>query len=128
MILDASAIIAWYEDEPGAEIVEQELLRGDGIVSSVNFTEIIGKLVGKGLAPENEVIRDMSALKLEVAPFDQSLAVAASYYYARRKPYGLSLGDCACLALAEVKGLTVMTAERAWAKIPNLRVPVKLIR
>ena len=41
MVLDASALLAWYEDEPGAPIVEESLLRGDGVISSVNLTETI---------------------------------------------------------------------------------------
>ena len=128
MVLDASAVLAWYEDEPGAQIVEDALLRGDGLISSVNLTEVIGKLVGKGIAPENEVVADLFALKLEVAAFDSALALGAAFFYARRHPYQLSLGDCACLALAEARGLPILTAERAWAKLPNLRVAIELIR
>lgn len=128
VVLDASALLAWYEDEPGAPIVEEALLRGDGVISSVNLTETIGKLVGKGIAPENEVSTDLFALKLEIAAFDSALALGAGFFYARRHPDQLSLGDCACLALGEARGLTVLTAERAWAKLPNLRVAVKLIR
>ncbi len=128
MVFDASAIIAWYEDEPGANIVETQLLHGGGMISSVNLTEVIGKLVGKGIAPENEIQADLFALQLEIMPFDTLLAVEASFFYARRNPYNLSLGDCACLALAETQKRTVLTAEQSWAKIPNLRIPVKLIR
>ena len=36
--------------------------------------------------------------------------------------------DCACLALAEARGVTVLTAERAWAKLPDLPVTMQLIR
>ena len=64
----------------------------------------------------------------EVVPFDAQLALEAGYFYARRRPYNLSLGDCACLALAESLDLPVLTAESNWAKLPNLRAKVKLIR
>ncbi len=39
----------------------------------------------------------------------------------------LSLGDCACLATAEVHGLPVLTADRIWAGL-GLPVEVRLIR
>jgi ribonuclease VapC len=51
-----------------------------------------------------------------------------AFFYARRNPYELSLGDCACLALAEAKGLQVLTAEQSWKKIPNLKIKIRLIR
>ena len=68
MVLDASAVLAWYEDEPGAQIVEDALLRGDGLISSVNLTEVIGKLVGKAIAPENEVIPTYSRSSSRLLP------------------------------------------------------------
>ena len=41
---------------------------------------------------------------------------------------GLSLADRACLALAQRLGVPVVTADGAWAQIPNLGVEVTLIR
>jgi PIN domain nuclease of toxin-antitoxin system len=40
---------------------------------------------------------------------------------------GLSFGDRACLALALIHGLPVLTADRAWAKV-DVGVEVRLIR
>ncbi|MGL5076192.1 MAG: PIN domain-containing protein, partial [Waterburya sp.] len=61
-------------------------------------------------------------------PFDIQQSDLAAYYYARRKPYNLSLGDSACLALAESKSMSVVTAEAAWAKLPGLPFKVTVIR
>jgi len=43
---------------------------------------------------------------------------------------GLSLGDRSCLALARSRGITVVTADRAWREIDaeELGVPVEVIR
>jgi PIN domain nuclease of toxin-antitoxin system len=128
MVINASALIAWFEQEPGHAKVHAALEKGGLAISSVNLTEVVGKLIGKGFAPATEVREDVLALGLEVVPFDESLALEASFFYARRNPYNLSLGDCACLATAERKKAAVLTAEKAWSKIPDLRVKINLIR
>ncbi len=61
-------------------------------------------------------------------PFDAACREKAAFYYARKSPYDLSLGDACCLGTAEALGLAVLTAERGWAKIPDLPFKVKLIR
>jgi PIN domain nuclease of toxin-antitoxin system len=126
-VLDASALLAWFQRELGFETVRLQLENG-GVIAVPNMTEVIGKLVSSGVAPHKEVERDLLALGLEVVAMDQEIGLAAAYFYARRNPYNLSLGDCACLATAEVLGLEVMSAEQNWAQLPNLRTTVRLIR
>lgn len=111
-------------------MVRAALLAGGVLLSTVNQTEIAGKLVGAGDATEGEVERRLALLgqTLEVVPFDALQSRLAAYWYARRHPYRLSLGDCACLALAEARGVPVLTAERAWASLPDLPVEVRAIR
>lgn len=130
MVLDSSALLAYLLNEPGAERAEKVLLKGGLLLSSVNRTEIKGRLVGMGLATPQAVdieFRNLAQL-VEIVAFDLEQSDLAAYYYARRNPYNLSLGDCACLALAEARGLPVLTAEQAWAKLPGLPVKVHLIR
>jgi PIN domain nuclease of toxin-antitoxin system len=97
------------------------------VIDAPNLTEVIGKLKA-GVAPKNEVERDVLALGLETVAFDEGLAFQAAFYYVRRNPHHLSLGDCACLATAETLGLGVLTAERDWVKIPDVGVKIRLIR
>ncbi len=126
-LLDASALIAWFAQETGWEMVEQQLQTSTAISSS-NLIEVIGKLVSSGKAPVNEVEQDIKTLDLRVVPLLETLVQPAAYFYARRHPYQLSLGDCICLATAEMQQLEVLTAEQNWAKLPNLRCQVHLIR
>ena len=126
-VLDASALLAWFQQEPGFEIVRAQLEFG-GAIAAPNLTEVVGKLVSSGVAPANEVERDVLALGLQVVPMDVSLALGAAFFYARRNPYDLSLGDCACLATAEALGLEVLTGEHGWGRVPDLKVTVRLIR
>jgi PIN domain nuclease of toxin-antitoxin system len=129
MVVDASALIAYLRHEAGYKQVERLLLKG-GLLSSVNRTEIKGKLVGMGIFTANHIDEALTNLGelLEVIPFDTKQSDVAAYYYARRHPYNLSLGDCACLALAETKNVSIVTAESAWAKLPDLPFKVTLIR
>lgn len=130
MVLDASALIAFLRAEPGHLRVAEALEAGAGVLSAVTRTEVLGKLVGSGSYTEDEVREALEVLTdvLEVVPFDLEQSDLAAFWYARRRPYNLSLGDCVCLALAEARGLGVLTAERAWAGLPNLRVAVHPIR
>jgi PIN domain nuclease of toxin-antitoxin system len=126
-VIDSSALMAWFQNEPGDDLTQVQLDFG-GMIAAPNLTEVIGKLVSSGVAPINEVQRDVLALGLEVIPMDQAIALAAAFFYARRHPYDLSLGDCVCIAVAETLGVEILTAEQSWAKIPDLRVKVRLIR
>ena len=124
--MDASALLAFFNREDGAEIVEKAL-EDQVYISAVTYTEVVGKIVGAG-GLQKMVEQDLYNLQLEPIPFNQEQARIAAYFYARRKPYSLSLGDCATLALAESLGLPVMTAEKKWAELPDLKIEVKLIR
>ncbi len=130
MVVDASALMAFFLKEPGSEKVKQALEKGDLLISTVNRTEVKGKLVGSGTYTPQLIDSHFDLLKdvLEVVAFDAEQSDVAAFYYARRNPYNLSLGDCACLALAQVGGQPVLTAEHAWKKLPHLPFKVMLIR
>lgn len=129
-MIDASALIAFLRKEEGHEKVAKILTQRECVLSTVTRTELMGKLVGSGSYTETEVRETLELLAeaLEVVPFDLEQSDLAAFWYARRKPYNLSLGDCVCLALAEARGLEVLTAESAWARLPNLRVKVNIAR
>jgi len=132
VLLDASAVIAYIRKEPGGQEVLQAITQGkhDFLVSAVQLVEVEGKLVSDGNFTPEQVrtrIHQLGHL-LEVVPFDARMQKAAGFYYARRRPYDLSLGDALCLGMAEVLGADVMTGEQSWASIPDLPFQVLLIR
>ena len=127
-LLDASALLAWFQNEPGSELVQQQLAHAQTSIAAPNLTEVIGKLVSSGHAPVNEVERDLDTLNLNVVAYDKPLARGGAYLYARRNAYGLSLGDCACIATGEALGIEILTAEHAWAKLTALKTRVRVIR
>jgi ribonuclease VapC len=130
MVIDSSALLAYLREEDGAAAAEKIIMNGGLLFSSVNHTEVKGKVVGRGEATPQAVDAMFARLErlVEIVSYDLEQSQLASYYYARRNPYGLSLGDCACLALAEARGVNVLTAEASWAKIPGLPFKVQLIR
>ncbi len=123
-VLDASAILALLNSETGGEVVLSLLPRA--FVSTVNLAEVYARLAAAGMsAPEiREVI---SLLGLSVVDFDQETAFASGELYRHTQPPGLSLGDRACLALAQRMGAVAVTADRAWLSIET-GIQIRLIR
>jgi PIN domain nuclease of toxin-antitoxin system len=98
--------------EPGADGVA-DALGGDPIISAVNYAEVISKLVERG-KPWRDAVAVINALALAVIDFDIGLAARAGALRAETKKRGLSLGDRACLALAEREKAPAITCEHIW--------------
>jgi PIN domain nuclease of toxin-antitoxin system len=124
-VLDASALIALFYGEAGEQQVRSLLERG--AASAINISEVVGKLVRDGEQP-GQARHAISALHLEIVPFDDESAYEAGCMIALTKAEGLSLGDRACLALARMRKLPAFTADARWIKIKSLGVDVRLIR
>lgn len=124
-VLDASAVLALLNEEPGADEVERRL--DDAAMSTVNLSEVLQKVWQHDIDTEG-LEHDLAALGLEFVDFDVSDARAAADLWARVSRSGLSLGDRACLATAESLSATAVTTDRRWASIENLGVAVEVIR
>ena len=127
-VLDASALLALLNGEPGAERVATAVRAGSAM-SAVNYSEVVAKLDEAGM-PAAEIRGALEPLELDVVAFDRALAYRAGEMRSATRKLGLSLGDRACLALAQYDGLPALTAERAWSKLAaaGVSVPVEVIR
>ena len=123
-MLDASAILALLNREPGAEYVEQ--YADETAASAVNVAEAGSRLSDGGMSDAN-IRQAIEALGMDVIPFDGDQAHESSALRATTRHKGLSLGDRACLALAKRLGLPALTADRIWADL-DVGVEVRLIR
>jgi PIN domain nuclease of toxin-antitoxin system len=123
-MMDASALLAYLQQEPGADIVRPYI--ADAAICTVNLSEAVGVLVRKG-HPFAEAKVDIEMLNLTVIGFDTDLAFQTGAFIASTKEYGLSFGDRACLAATAREGIPVLTAERAWADL-DLGIDIQLIR
>jgi len=124
VVLDASAVLAYLQDESGSEKVDVVLSEGRAIMSAVNYAEVVGKLLEAGL-PESSVKVVMENLELQIEPLDDKQAWKIGMLRMSTKEFGLSLGDRACFALADIKKLPVVTADKQWDK---LKTDIKIIQ
>lgn len=123
-VFDSSAVLAIAFEEEGSEAAARRL--GDGILSAVNASEVVARIVDLGASGE-EARASLLGFGLEIRPFDAALAVAAGLLRTATRGRGLSLGDRACMALAIREQARVVTSDRAWAAL-DLGVEVELIR
>lgn len=119
-VLDASALLALLQGEPGGEVVEE--LMETAAISSVNWSEVIQKTLDRQADIEG-LRQQLEALGLEVVPFTAVVAETTARLRSATRHAGLSLGDRACLATAAVLGLPAVTADRVW---PDLGLPIEI--
>lgn len=129
-VLDASALLAYLLDEPGAEVVE-EALADDAHLSTVNLSEVLARLIRNDETIVSRIAEGWRpAGPYTVAPFLDADAARAAWLWPTTKPFGLSLGDRACLAVAHRLDVPVLTSDQAWGRIDRdaIGVDVHLIR
>lgn len=123
-VLDASALLATLRNEPGGAGVEA-WLEGASI-SSVNLSEVVAKFA-EWDTPDEVISATLADLRLDVRSFDRKQGQRAGQLRSATRDFGLSLGDRACLALAEELGLPAITADRAWAGL-DIGIQIELVR
>ncbi len=122
--LDASVVLAVVFDEPGG--LPAIDMVADGVMSSVNFSEVIARCLECGM--DGAVVeRQLARLNIDIAAFSVNEARLAANLRKPTRHRGLSLGDRACLALAQHRGIPALTADRQWNGL-ELGIDVQLIR
>lgn len=124
-VLDASAILAVIQQERGSEKLPPELL-AETVVSTVNLSEVVGKLVLSGWS-DDEAWEDATSLVHEILPFTPQHARIAGNLINQTRHLRLSLADRACLALGLALKAPVYTADRSWKSL-KLGLRIQVIR
>ncbi len=126
-VIDTSAVMAYLNDEAGADLAEEWLEKGAAI-SALCVQETIANLVRRNV-DRDSALEMIEALGLEVHILDLDLAVDAGTLIALTRSKGLSHGDRACLALARQLQRPALTADTVWADFAeDVGVDVLLIR
>jgi len=110
VVLDSSAILAFVQDEAGADVVEAAL-EDVAICGAANWSEVAQKVLTTG--------RDWDLVRALLISYDlriDAVEVDDAEWAAQRwkRGEGLSLADRLCLALAERVDSNVLTADTAW--------------
>ena len=124
VVLDASAILAVLNKETGAEEVWSHL--PGAYISAVNAGEVTSKLVDGGKSAA-EAGQSLERLGARVISFGEADIVPVARFRAETRSAGLSLGDRACLALAQRLEIPAVTADQQWRNV-GTDVEIWLIR
>jgi PIN domain nuclease of toxin-antitoxin system len=122
LVLDASALLAYLRDEPGAELVAEAIADG-AVISTVNLAEVFSRSADRGADPAKiaDTLTQSGLLDgaITVEPFTTADAIDAARLRPLTRDAGLSLGDRACLALARRLGTPALTADTAWQGVAH---------
>jgi predicted nucleic acid-binding protein len=119
-VLDASALLALFFDEPGAEKMEhlfQAASEADRpvFISAVNWAEVLYKMERKHGKAGLETARQFErTTPLEAVPVDRELAEAAALL---KNSHKLGLADAFAAALAKSKKAELVTSDHEFKSV-----------
>jgi PIN domain nuclease of toxin-antitoxin system len=116
-VLDASALLAFLQDEPGAHVVEEVLAVG-AACGAANWSEVAQTILAHR--------RNWALARALLESYGisvEAVSLADAEWAARRWKHGegLSLADRLCLALGERLDVEVWTADRSWGDEGRIR-------
>ena len=120
VVLDASALLALFFDEPGAEKMEHLFhLASEAdrpvFISAVNWAEVLYKMERKhGQAGLDTARQFERTTPLETVPVDRDLAESAALL---KNEHDLGLADAFAAALAKSKKAELVTADREFKAV-----------
>jgi ribonuclease VapC len=109
-VVDASVVLAWLQDELGADEAEPMLM--EGVIGAANWSEVLQKARQHG-ASAGVVGRLLASFGLTVVDVNAADAELAADLW--RGGTSLGLADRLCLALGLRLNHPVATADAAWA-------------
>ena len=123
VVLDASAIMTFFEDRPGAQKVQDLLGRAvEGkaglLMSVVNWGEVYYSIWRtKGQEAAERTLAEIAQLPIEIVDADSELTKFAAAFRAQHK---LPYADCFAAALARHRKAFLSTADKDFAQVEQI--------
>jgi ribonuclease VapC len=114
VVIDASVVLAWLQDEPGSDKAERHLV--DGMIGAANWSEVLQKARQHGAQP-GLVARLLTSFGLTVVDVTAEDAERAADLWVSGSTFPLA--DRLCLALGLRLGVSVVTTDTAWRSLPR---------
>ena len=119
-LMDSFAMIAFFENEPGADRVERILKailgqKARGYMSVINWGEIYyNTMREQGVQTAEDVIRQLKKYSIELIDADQQLTYEAAKLKGK---YRIAYADCFAAALAMRLNALVVTGDPEFRKL-----------
>jgi len=129
-VLDSFALMALFQEEPGAAKVQELLADARGgehelYMSVVNLGEMVYTVENRrGLEASQEALAAADQLPIEIVGVDRPLALSAARLKAAS---GIGYADCFVVALAQRLGGAVVTGDTHFRQVEHL-VAVEWLR
>jgi predicted nucleic acid-binding protein len=120
IVLDASAVMTFFEDRPGAGKVEEFIARAaegkcELLMSVINWGEVyysVWRAKGPGMA--RKIVAEIGQLPIELVGAGSELTKLAAELHAQHK---LPYADCFAAALAADRRATLATSDKDFARV-----------
>lgn len=122
-MLDSFAVLAWVQNEPGADRIEALLTRAQRrktplLLNVINLGEIYYRLARQqGHSFAQEIIRQIEILPLQLYPCDQVLVLEAAKVKA---DYSMAYADAFAVATALRENAVVVTGDPEFRQVEHL--------
>jgi ribonuclease VapC len=119
-ILDTYALIAFFEDEPGADFVRELLLEAESeglklAMSVVNLGEVWSSVARSvSVKQADAIIQEIQGMSIEIVDANWELTYQAAVYKSKG---GLSYADCYTAALGKLREAEVITGDPEFQRL-----------
>jgi predicted nucleic acid-binding protein len=119
-VLDSYAMIAYFEDEPGADrvaLVLKQLIKGKakGFMSVVNWGEVYyNTMREQGISEAEKVILQLDKFPIQIVDVNKELAYEAAKL---KGEFRIAYADCFAVALSVKLGATIVTGDPDFKKL-----------
>ena len=121
-VLDSYALMAFFENEPGADLVRELILKAEDnkvnlLMSVVNLGEVWYS-IARTTSPEiaDQYIGEINGMAIEIVDVDWQLTRQAAEYKAGGN---ISYADCFAAALAKLKRAELVTGDKEFTALES---------